>query len=430
MAKRQGGAVKKVRRAYFAVLPLVAPLVFATLSSDRSAPEPFDPGPLIRYDMPAETLPLASHSVYFPLRSGDTLDSVLLAAGLDRTASAAVIGGVSETIDPRRLREGQLIRVSYGAAGSVEAVEMKLTGWGVVRATRSGETFAVEAIAAPESVQERIVTGEITTSLYDALMATGEGPRLVEQLADVFQWDVDLFRLRRGDWFSLVVERKYVGEDAVGYGPILAARFHHDGRTYEAFYFDGGDLPGYYTRDGAPVRKQFLKAPLKYTRMTSGFTSKRFHPILRTFRAHPAIDYGAPVGTPVMTTADGVVTFAGFGRAEGNYIKIRHNARIETMYLHLSRFAKGVRKGAKVTQGEVIGYVGATGYATGPHLDYRVKENGQWLNPLKLKSITPDPLGGRLLASFRATVAERLPKLEDESRLAKNDATRHSIGGS
>jgi murein DD-endopeptidase MepM/ murein hydrolase activator NlpD len=169
--------------------------------------------------------------------------------------------------------------------------------------------------------------------------------------------------------------------------------------------------PGYYGASGTPMRKQFLKAPLQFSRVTSGFTKKRFHPVLKYFRPHYGVDYGAPTGTPVMTTADGVVVEARFKPAEGNFVRIRHSSKIDTCYLHLSRFRKGLKKGDVVTQGDIVGYVGMTGLATGPHLDYRVSENGKWLDPLKLKSITPDPLRADSLRRFRANVARLKPRL-------------------
>ncbi|HMC20881.1 MAG TPA: peptidoglycan DD-metalloendopeptidase family protein, partial [Thermoanaerobaculia bacterium] len=189
-------------------------------------------------------------------------------------------------------------------------------------------------------------------------------------------------------------------------------RFTHSGQTFEAFRQERADgRAGYYGRSGSPLRKQFLRAPLQFTRITSKFSKSRYHPILHCFKPHHGVDYGAPIGTPVMTTADGVVVEAGKKRGEGNYIRIRHTARLDTYYLHLSRFGKGVKRGHKVMQGEVIGYVGATGLATGPHLDYRVSDHGTWLDPLKLKSITPDPLPVALAQQFRRNVVSLAPKL-------------------
>jgi murein DD-endopeptidase MepM/ murein hydrolase activator NlpD len=226
-----------------------------------------------------------------------------------------------------------------------------------------------------------------------------------------------------------VVSKQYAGPDVVGYGPITAARFTHRGTTYEAFRHESADgFGGYYSRKGAPLRKQFLKAPLKFSRVTSGFSKRRFHPVLHVFRPHHGIDYGAPMGTPVMTTADGVVVEARYKRGEGNFVRIRHSSAYETYYLHLSKFAKNIKKGTRVVQGDVIGYVGMTGLATGPHLDYRVTERGKWLNPLHLKSITPDPLRGAQLAQFKGNVARLVPRLETPGQtVAQKSAPQRAL---
>lgn len=369
--------------------------------------------PPLRYaDLTPTPSTLPEHSVILTLEDGDTLDAVLASGGLDRRETALLTQEFSKSIDLRRLRPGNLLRFHYDTAGKVDSVEMKLTGWGEVDALRGDQGFTVTPHPAVPREVVTSVAANIDSSLYEALRAAGESPQLVQQLIDVFQWDIDFFALQKGDSFSLVVKKKFSGSDAVGYGPILAARFNHDGDSYEAFRHESPDgRGGYYSSTGTPLRKQFLRAPLQFTRITSTFSNHRFHPILHYFRPHHGVDYGAPVGTPVMTTADGVVVECGYKRGEGNYVKIRHTSRIETSYLHLSRFGKTIHRGSKVTQGDVIGYVGQTGLATGPHLDYRVSDNGTWLDPLKLKSITPDPLRGDQLRIFRANVALSMPKL-------------------
>jgi murein DD-endopeptidase MepM/ murein hydrolase activator NlpD len=293
----------------------------------------------------------------------------------------------------------------------VDSVEMKVNGWGEIDAVRGAGGFAITPRPAQQTEIDTTVSAEIDSSLYEALRGAGETPQLVQELVDVFQWDIDFFALQKGDSFSLVVKKKFAGADVTGYGPIVAARFTHSGQTFEAYRCDADGHPGYYARNGSPLRKQFLRAPLQFSRITSKFSVSRFHPLLHYFRPHHGVDYGAPVGTPVMTTADGVVATTAYNRGEGNFIRIRHTSRVETSYLHLSRFAKGIKPGKRVTQSEVIGYVGMTGLATGPHLDYRVSDNGTWLDPLKLKSITPDPLRGQSLEAFRNSVAAFAPRL-------------------
>ena len=423
-------------QAYFAAaLPLAIPLVLAAVSGVEPNAAPatrLDAAALsLRYTdltLPAsDTLP--EHSMMLTVEEDDTLDAVLTAGGLNRTEASLLTREFGKSIDLRRLRPGHLLRFHHDATGGVDSVQMKVTGWGEIEALRTPEGFDVTSRAAEQRVIDSVVSAEIDTSLYDALRGAGEGPQLVQQLVDVFQWDIDFFSLQKGDSFALVVNKKYAGSDAVGYGPITAARFTHKGQTYEAFRQEmPNGRAGYYARNGMPLRKQFLRAPLQFTRITSGFSRSRFHPILHAFRAHHGVDYGAPMGTPVMTTADGVVVSAGYSRGEGNCVRIRHTNRMETYYLHLSRFARGMKPGKQVVQGDVIGYVGMTGLATGPHLDYRVTDGGTWINPLKLRSISPDPLRGDSLRAFRASVVALSPKLTSPAgELAEYAAKRRAL---
>jgi len=413
--ERLGGALRR-QPAYFAiVLPIAVPLLLATVSLHDSAAMPAaptrTPTPALRYaELIAANAPaqLPDHSVILPIEEDDTLDAVLLSGGLSRAESATLTNEFAKSVDVRRLRPGNLVRFHYDPNGRADSIELKILGWGDVDALRNGDRFDVTKREAQIREIETTISAHIDSSLYEALRNAGETPQLVHQLVDVFQWDIDFFALKKGDAFSVVVKKRYAGTDSVGYGPISAARFVHDGDTYEAFRCEPG---GYYAANGTPLRKQLLRAPLAFTRITSQFSNHRFHPLLHMFRPHHGVDYGAPVGTPVMTTADGVVVDAAYNRGEGNFIKVRHSSRIETNYLHLSRFAKGIRRGAKVTQGQVIGYVGMTGLATGPHLDYRVSDGGVWLDPLKLRSITPDPLHGDALKEFRGDVTRLMPRL-------------------
>jgi murein DD-endopeptidase MepM/ murein hydrolase activator NlpD len=418
---RLGGAVRRPR-AYFAVLPIVVPLLLVATNAAGPAQRPLRgsvlptaPAPRLRYDQLAAPAPdvLPQHSVLLTFEEGDTLDSILVDGGLSRADSAVLNREFGKSIDLRRLRPGNLVRFHHAPEGAIDSVEMKILGWGELDAVRNAAgSFDVSQRQVQVQEVETMVAAQIDTSLYEALRMSGEGPQLVQQLVDVFQWDIDFFALQRGDSFSLVVRKRFGGNDLLGYGPIVAARFTHSGQIYEAYRQETPDgRAGYYARSGTPLRKQFLRAPLQFTRITSGFSKSRFHPILHAFRPHHGVDYGAPTGTPVMTTADGVVVESRYKGGEGNFVRVRHSSRIETSYLHLSRFAKGIRPGKKVMQGEVIGYVGATGLATGPHLDYRVSDNGTWLDPLKLKSITPDPLRGASLEQFHASVTRFGPKL-------------------
>ena len=419
IGERLGGVVRRPRVYVALALPIAVPLFLASV---RTNPE-FRPVsaaamvhvPQLNYDELTRTLQhdLPEHSIILTMEANDTLDGVLVSGGLTRGESAQLTHELAKTIDVRRLRPGHLLRFHYDRTGSIDSVQMKVTGWGELSAVRDGSAFTVTPHPATIRELKTDVAATIDSSLYEAMRQAGEGPQLVQQLVDIFQWDVDFFELRKGDSFSIVVTKQYAGNELIGYGPIEAARFTHKNVTSEAFRHESADgRAGYYGRAGTPLRKQFLRAPLKFSRITSGFSKRRFHPVLNYFRPHYGVDYGAPTGTPVMTTADGVVVEARYSPGEGNFIRVRHSSRVDTCYLHLSRFAKGLKKGTKVTQGDVIGYVGMTGLATGPHLDYRVSENGEWLNPLKLKSITADPLGGDSLRRYRTRVAALLPRLD------------------
>jgi murein DD-endopeptidase MepM/ murein hydrolase activator NlpD len=420
---RMGGVVRRPR-AYFAVLPVVVPLLLVATNAAGPVQKPLRasalaaaPAPRLEYGRlsAAAAAPdvLPQHSIVLTFEEGDTLDSILVAGGLSRADSAVLNREFGKSIDLRRLRPGNLVRFHHAPDGAIDSVEMKIVGWGELDAARNAAgTFDIALRQVQVQEVETAVAAQIDTSLYEALRLSGEGPQLVQQIVDVFQWDIDFFALQRGDSFSLVVKKRFGGGDLLGYGPIVAARFTHGGQTYEAYRQETPDgRAGYYARNGSPLRKQFLRAPLQFTRITSHFSKSRFHPILHAFRPHHGVDYGAPIGTPAMTTADGVVVEARYTGSQGNFVRIRHSARIETLYMHMSRFAKGIRPGKRVNQGDVIGYVGMTGLATGPHLHYSVTDNGAWLDPAKMKSITPDPLRGASLAEFRAGVARYAPKL-------------------
>lgn len=401
-------------RPVFALLPLSVPLVLAAATLSFSASDTVNDGfPPIRYDRTSVSdLPLRDHAVLLPVQPGDTLDALIQSAGVSRQEAVALVGTLSNHVNPRRIRAGELVRVEYGAENDLRSIGLSIGSEGRLDAVRAEGGFDVQFTPAVVTTQEVRVAGHIETSFYDALQQTGESPALAAQLVEAFAWDVDFFRLKKGDWFSLIAEKKYSDGTFTGYAPIVAARFHHNGQTYEAFRFtDGNGNTGYYSPSGAPLRKQFLRSPLKFSRITSGYTNRRFHPVLKVFRAHPGIDYGAPVGTPVMVTADGVVASAGFGRGEGNMVRVRHANGMETYYLHLSRFAKGVRAGTRVQQGQIIGYVGKTGLATGAHLDYRMKQKGNWVNPLRIKAAPADPLTGTALAAFKEQAERVRPQL-------------------
>ncbi len=282
--------------------------------------------------------------------------------------------------------------------------------------------FAIEKQPIPYSVQTEVVRGTINYSLFDAVAAGGEGPGLAIALADIFAWDIDFIReLQPGDHFSALVEKRFRDGRFAGYGQILAAEFHNKGKNFQAILFkESEQTAGYYTPSGESVRKAFLKVPLNFTRISSGYTKRRFHPVLHIWKPHLAIDYAAPVGTPIRTVGDGTIIKKSYDRANGNLLRIRHANGYETTYIHMSKYGKGMQVGRQVSQGEVIGYVGSTGLATGPHLDFRMFKNGQAINPAKIQSIASAPVSKGSLAAFEAEAVRLLAELNGTAlQLAK-----------
>lgn len=266
-------------------------------------------------------------------------------------------------------------------------------------------------------VTSRLRSGEATinSSLWNDVSAAGMSPLIALRLSEIYAWTVDFFGLQKGDSFKVLYEELYVGDKFFDIGEIYAALFTHAGENFEAYRFVQDDIPQYWNSKGENLRKAFLKAPLSFTRISSGFSYARRHPITRVVRPHTGVDYAAPRGTPVMSIGDGVVTQRVYTRGGGNQIKIKHNSVYTTAYLHLSGFAKGLSVGKRVRQGEVIGYVGSTGMSTGPHLDFRVWKNGKPINPLKMKSPPADPLKKENKELFASSI-ERASFLRDSIR--------------
>ncbi len=262
-----------------------------------------------------------------------------------------------------------------------------------------------------EVVTERkIATGVINSSLWNSMKENNLDPMLAIQLSELFAWTIDFFAIQKGDYFSVVYDQDFVKGEKIGIGKIHAALFNSSGQDFYAIHFEQEDGQSYFDDKGRSIRKEFLKAPLKFSRISSRFSAARMHPVLRIVRPHFGVDYAAPTGTPVYSIGDGVIqTKAYQGGGGGNFIKIKHNSVYATTYMHLSKFEKGIQAGSRVKQGQVIGYVGATGLASGPHLDFRVFMNGFPVDPLKMKSEPANPVTPGNMANFQ-TIRDRLLK--------------------
>jgi murein DD-endopeptidase MepM/ murein hydrolase activator NlpD len=319
----------------------------------------------------------------------------------------------------RQLRPGKTIQVQTNLAGELQQLRYYLSTDKYLEVVRSAEGFSATEKTYTASVQRVFKSASIRSSLFAATDGAGIPDAVAIQIARVFSTDIDFHvDLRRGDRFSVIYEMHYENGELIRPGEVLYAEFVNDGRTYEAFRFsdeEGGT--SYYSRDGQNRAKSFLRSPLEFSRVSSGFGS-RFHPIFKNWRAHTGVDFAAPKGTRIWATADGVVETAGVKGGYGNCIEVRHAGGITTLYGHLSGFAAGVKRGARVKQGDVIGFVGATGYATGPHLHYEFKISGIHQNPMRVALPKAEPLPARLKPAFESVAAsgtEQLAQLRNTS---------------
>jgi murein DD-endopeptidase MepM/ murein hydrolase activator NlpD len=270
----------------------------------------------------------------------------------------------------------------------------------------------------PIETRTAAFAGVVESNLWNSATLAGMDPQVIHKIAEVFAWQVDFNReVREGDRWRLTVEQQYLEGKPIGYGELLAAEYENAGVTFTAVRYEhDGFVRQYYQPDGNSLKRMFLKSPLKYGRITSGFSAARFHPILKVNKAHKGVDYGAPTGTPVMSVGNGTVTFAATRGGSGKMITVRHNATYETVYKHLSRYAPGIVAGARVEMGQVIGYVGQTGLATGPHLHFEFHENRRFVDPQGLRFPSADPVPAAQLADFKKVAEKSLAELPPWSK--------------
>ena len=337
---------------------------------------------------------------------GDTISSLLDRIGVDETETRRLLALPQVSAPLRALRPGTTVQAKTSEDGGLLGLWFLNADDRLVSIQPQGESFKTQEGAAAFSTDTAMKSGDIRSSLFSATDSAGIPDSVATQLADVFSGDVDFHRdLRKGDHFTVVYEMLSYQGRPVRPGRLLAAEFVNQQRVFRAVWFqDAGSKGGYYTPDGKSLRKAFLRSPLEFSRVTSGF-SNRFHPILQQWRKHTGVDYGAPTGTHVRATGDGVVEFAGKQGGYGNVIVLKHSGGMTTWYAHLSAFAKGLRPGMRVGQSEIIGYVGQTGWATGPHLHYEFRVHNEFRNPLTLALPTAEPIGPGRLGAFKTATA-------------------------
>jgi murein DD-endopeptidase MepM/ murein hydrolase activator NlpD len=365
------------------------------------------------------------------IESGDTLLAALARHGVAASTVAIIVRELKPHFDFRAARAGHRYRLERGEDGGLISFRYDVSAHEHYEVVRQGEGFEARGAKRGTVRQQARLAGVVSTSLHDAIEDLGERPELAARFASIFAWDVDFAKgTRPGDEFHLLYERNYVAREGgegglryVGPGRILAARYQSGGVAHEAIYYETAPGVGtYYRADGAPVQQAFLAAPLRYSRITSSFTQARFHPILRRTRPHPGIDYAAPAGTPVWAVAGGQVTHVGWLGGYGRLVKVRHADGYESYYAHLSGFARGLRVGDRVSQKQVIGYVGSSGLSTGPHVCFRITKDGAFVNPASTRIPSGGRITGRQRQDFETVRDARLAQLGPAALVAVDEA--------
>jgi murein DD-endopeptidase MepM/ murein hydrolase activator NlpD len=344
--------------------------------------------------------------------------AALQQAGFNSSDASAITTASQRVFNLRQVRAGNAMTINRSAAGELRELNYRIDLDRMLTIVPAPEgKFSAEVKPVPSKTEVSTVTGQINDSLFKAVAQSGESPELAMRLAQIFAYDLDFYTdPRKGDTFRMVLEKKkYADGRTAGYGKILAAEYDNKDKKYQALLFhDEAGHPGYYSADGKSLQRAFLHSPLKFSAtVTSHFSKSRYHPILKLFRPHMGTDYGAPVGTPVQTIGAGRVEFAGRKGGEGNMVQIAHSDGYETMYLHLSRMF--VHQGERVEIGKTIGLVGSTGLSTGPHLDFRILQRGQYKNFEKLGLPPSDPIAKKNWSEFTLVRQQWLPVLRGES---------------
>lgn len=365
-----------------------------------------------------ETVPAPAYdTLQLEIKRGDTLDRLFRKHELN-LADLAAIASLDDAKEPlRMLRPGDRLRIEHDG-GRLISLYRKLNLTSALQVSRSDDGYTAEIVERPVEIKKRLSYGRIETSLFESAASAGMPDKLIMHLAAIFAWDVDfVLDIRRGDDYYILYEEIYQDDKFVTTGEIIAAEFNNNGRTFQAVrYIDNEGRSDYFTPEGRSVRKAFIRAPVDFTRISSSFNPRRRHPILNTIRAHRGVDYAAPGGTPVKAAGDGKVIFRGRKGGYGNAIILQHGGNITTLYAHMSKFAGSAKMNGRVRQGDVIGYVGATGLATAPHLHYEYRLNGVHRNPRTVSLPQADPIKDEYRADFLASSEPILDELRQFKR--------------
>jgi len=356
--------------------------------------------PTFYLTLPSDTLRFEDHTI----ASGESFGALLGKRGISTAQIYKIAAAVEDDFDVRRMRAEVQVKFATGDSSLFPSYfiypESKYEYWII----GLQDSIFAKKVEKERTVRRKEISGTIDDALYLSVGRAGGTQALAMSLVEVYAWSIDFFRLQKGDAFSVIYEEEYVDDTTyVGLKRIIASNLVHVGNDFYAFpYKNELGFNDYYDEEGRSLRKTFLRTPLNFTRISSRYSGRRFHPVQKRWKAHLGTDYAAPTGTPIMSTADGVIIAAKYTSANGNYVKVRHNSTYTTQYLHMSKIAKGIKNGVRVKQGDVIGYVGSTGLATGPHVCYRFWVNGKQVDPYKQKLPDAEPLTTERMAAFKS----------------------------
>ena len=345
------------------------------------------------------------------VKNGQFFSTLLEKLGLSAREAYDLTQATDSVFDPRNLRVGNTYTAYYGEESLLYLVYDQYRGSQIV--FRCQPPYQAWVYDKPVSIERRYADVTIQNSLWVDMTDAGVSPLLVTDLSDIYAWTVDFFGLQKGDRFRVLYEEKVCDGEVIAIDTVRYAVFSHSGQDFPMVMYNAGDGGNiWWNEKGESMRKAFLKAPLKFSRISSGFSYARRHPVTRKVQPHTGVDYAAPKGTPVMSIGDGVVTSMKYEGAGGNTVRITHNSVYKTAYLHLSKYGPGLKVGQRVRQGQVIGYVGSTGRSTGPHLDFRVWKNGTPINPLQMDSPPAEPLKAEYMPAFETAYAESRARID------------------
>ncbi|MFP4019039.1 MAG: M23 family metallopeptidase [Bacteroidales bacterium] len=367
--------------------------------------------PVKKYDIIVDSFNIASDYI----RRNQNIASILNQYDFGEYSVHEILNQVEEVFDVTKFKAGNPYYVFYDKYDTTGAVSYLVYEHEPAKYLKVsvGEKITANMFERETRTERKTCSASIRSSLWKTMQENDLNPLLAIELSEMYAWTIDFFGLDEGDSFKVIYEEEYIDSTSLGIKNIVAAYFEHKRDTFYAIPFKQDSSLTYYDLDGKSLQREFLKAPLRFSRISSGFSQSRMHPILKQRRPHRGVDYAAPAGTPIHTIGDGVVVDRGYTKAAGYYIKIRHNSIYTTGYNHLSGYAKGMHKGKKIKQGDVIGYVGATGYATGPHLDFRFWKNGHLINPLRVEAPPVEPVKEENLEAFEQEKNKWLKELQN-----------------